>query len=105
MVNLGAVAVDEAQRDLEQLSRYSFSLAQVHVGLQGDEWKLGEHDQVAMCDNIFTLQAQVFSLMSSDIYPRFLKSEEYQTLLTLLPNGGSVGKGYDQLTECLLHTS
>lgn len=37
MVNLGAVAVDEAQRDLEQLSRYSFSLAQVHVGLQGDE--------------------------------------------------------------------
>ena len=96
MVNLSAEAFEEAQKDLQQPSRYSFSLAQVqYAGVQRNVWKEVKHAILHYC-GFFNciLQTQVFSLMNCDIYPRFLKSEEYLSLVKMLPGGGSVGKRY-----------
>lgn len=38
-------------------------------------------------------QEEVYKLMETDIYPRFLKSPEYAAMMKPLENGGSYSKG------------
>ena len=39
-------------------------------------------------------QEEIYKLMETDIYPRFLKSPEHAALVKPLENGGSYSKGY-----------
>lgn len=76
MVNVSANAVKEAEQDLLNPSRYSFSLA----------------------------QDEIYKLMKTDIYPRFLKAD-YETLLKSATSNGSIGKGFLKKFKPKTHNS
>lgn len=65
-VNISAAVLQEVERDLTEPSRYAFTAA----------------------------QKQIYQLMQNDIYPRFLKSTDYQEMLRKGKEMNSVGKGF-----------
>lgn len=91
MINLSAIAFEEATKDLENPQRYAFTAAQVRTT------KNKQSTRFFLC--LFLLQEQVYSLMKNDIYPRFLKTD-YEILLKTAHTGGSYGKRYAHFYMC-----
>ena len=65
-MNVSANVQDEIERDTKEPSRYAFTAA----------------------------QEQIYQLMQNDIYPRFLKSQEYQMMLKKGKEVQPGGKGF-----------